>query len=49
VTGAAKADIEIERNIGNGKEVGDEMQQGMKSTISCSGKVFALDGQPFNG
>jgi hypothetical protein len=49
VTGAAKADIEIERNIGNGKDVGDGTQQGMKTTISCSGNVFAIDEQPFNG
>jgi hypothetical protein len=49
VTGAAKADIETERNIGNDKDVGDLTQQSMKNIISCSGNVFALDGQPFNG
>jgi hypothetical protein len=49
VTGAAKADIEAERNIGNGKDVGDLTQQSMKTIISCLGNIFALDGQPFNG
>jgi hypothetical protein len=49
VTGAAKADIETERNNGKGKDDGVEPQQSMKTTISCPGNVFVLDRQPFNG
>jgi hypothetical protein len=42
VTGAAKADIEKDRNNGNGNDVGD-YQQGQKKPFSCIEEVCAVD------